>query len=309
MMICTLTPNPSVDYHMDLSKTGFVPGRINRSAKEELFPGGKGLNVSVILSELGIPSTAWGFSAGKVGALLEALAEERGVSCDLIRLPKGETRINVKLDGEIESAVNGSGPGIGPESLKKLLDRVRGLTASDTLILSGNLPSENGSLYEKICREAAAAGVRLIVDAEGDDLRTALRFGPFLVKPNEEELLSLYGSTDHSDDNLVRLLERCISDGAKSALVTLGERGALYLTPEGELYRAAVKGSRSIVSTVGAGDSTVAGLVAGLMRYPDSPGEVLRLACGAGTATAMCRWLASGKEIEEAVSFVESRKI
>ena len=308
-MICTLTPNPSVDYHMDMSKTGFVPGRINRSSKEELFPGGKGLNVSVILSELGIPSTAWGFSAGKVGTLLEALAAERGVSCDLIRLPEGETRINVKLDGEPESAVNGSGPRIGQGPLEELLDRVRGLTASDTLILSGNLPSGNGSLYEKICREAAAAGVRLIADAEGEDLRTALRFGPFLVKPNEEELLSLYGSADHSDDNLVRLLERCVSDGAKSALVTLGARGALYLTPEGELYRAVINGSPEMVSTVGAGDSTVAGFVAGLTRYPDSPGEALRLSCGAGTATALCRWLASAEEIEEAASLVEVRRI
>ena len=308
-MIYTLTVNPSVDFHMDLSRSGFEAGKINRSLGEEMFPGGKGLNVSVVLAQLGIDSTAWGFAAGRCGGLLEALAEERGVRCRLIRLSEGETRINVKLDCEQETAINGNGPSIPPEAVSLLMENVRSLSSADTLVLSGNLQAGSENLYEAVCHEAFGRGARLAVDTGGEDLRRVLGSAPYLIKPNEDELLEMYGSSDHSEENIISLMRKCHLDGAQSVLATLGERGALYLSLEGELFRAAVVKPGPVVSTVGAGDSTVAGFLAGVSRFPGDYGRALHLACAAGTAAARCRWLASGAEIEAAAADIVVERI
>lgn len=297
-MIYTITANPAIDYHMDLEGTGFFPGEINRSEREEMFPGGKGLNVSVILSRLGVDSTAWGFAAGKTGDLLEALAREKGCSCDFIRLPAGETRINVKLDCSLETAVNGKGPAITEEAVRELLERVNTLCAGDTLILSGNLQAGTINLYEAVCRALSDRDIRVVVDTEGDNLKQTFRYRPFLIKPNEEELAALYGSPGNTRKTIVSLMKRCREDGVRNVLVTLGGRGALFLSEEGQLYQVRIKKEQSVISTVGAGDSTIAGFLAGLIRYQDRYEEVLSLACAAGTATACVKWLASAEEIE-----------
>lgn len=308
-MIYTVTVNPSVDYHMDLSRTGFEAGKINRSSKEEMFPGGKGLNVSVVLAQLGIESTAWGFSAGKCGDLLEALAAERGVHCSFIRLPEGETRINVKLDCDAETAVNGSGPKISPESVDQLLEGVKNLSPADTIVLSGNLQTGTGDLYVSVCKEALKRGVRLVVDTGGEQLREVLGFHPYLIKPNEDELLEMYNASDRSEKGIISLMERCRTDGALSVLATLGERGALYLAPGGDLFRASILKTDRMISTVGAGDSTVAGFLAGISMFPGDYGKALHLACSAGTAASRCRWLASKEEIEAAAEDILVEKI
>lgn len=309
-MIYTLTANPAIDYHMDLSASGLQPGEINRSVREEMFPGGKGLNVSVILSVLGIDNTAWGFTAGKTGDLLEALAAEKGCRCDFIRIPEGETRINVKLDCAQETAVNGNGPAIGPEQINALLDRVRQLEAGDTLILSGKLQAGTVNLYEAVCREMVGRKIRLIVDTEGEDLKRTFAYHPFLIKPNEEELLALYQGSDSSRDGIVALMKNCHNDGVKNVLVTLGGAGALLLTETGELYQAVISGEYEILSTVGAGDSTIAGFLAGMIRYGDQhEEEALALACAAGTATACRQWLAGRQEIESLTDHIRVSRL
>ena len=297
-MIYTITVNPAVDYHMDLTESGLHPGQINRSAKEELFPGGKGINVSVILSRLGVESTAWGFAAGKTGRLLEAITNEFGCRCDFIYLPEGETRINVKLDCAQETAVNGTGPQIGKAQIRDLLDRVTALTASDTLVLSGNLPGSAGDLYQTICRICSERGIRFVVDAEGEALHSTFSCGPFLIKPNQEELLEMYHSGKNTEEEIISLMHRAQAEGAANVFVTLGGDGALLLTEDGRLYRAVLEKKLPMVSTVGAGDSSIGGFLAGLERYNGDAAKSMRLACAAGSATAYRKWLASGPEIE-----------
>ena len=296
-MIYTLTANPAIDYHMDLAETGLRQGEINRSAKEEMFPGGKGLNVSVILSELGMENIAWGFIAGKTGGVLEQLALEKGCRCEFIRLPEGETRINVKLDCQPETAINGTGPAIGEEQIAQLMERIGRLTKEDTLILSGNLHAGAVNLYEVICRAIEGRGVRLIVDTESRNLRCTFAYHPFLIKPNEEELLKLYDSTDRSTASLVSLMMRCQEEGVRNVLVTLGREGAMLLSENGGLYQAGIDNAKPAVSSVGAGDSTVAGFLAGLAQYGEDYEKALQLACAAGSATACRKWLAKRDEI------------
>ncbi|MBR2765497.1 MAG: 1-phosphofructokinase family hexose kinase [Blautia sp.] len=321
-MLYTLTVNPAVDYHMDLSGSGFEPGRINRAAGEEALPGGKGLNVSVMLSRFGVPSVAWGFAAGNVGELLAALAARYGCRCDFTILPAGETRINVKLDCENETAINGKGPDIPESAIDGLLEKAECLTDGDTLVLSGNLPAACADLYGRLCGIAARRGARTVVDAEGSALRDALPLHPFLIKPNEEELLGLYGMDDSqttlrggpADDErevtvkelvteqlqwkLFRLMRRCQEDGAENVLLSCGEKGAWLLTKDGRLFQAVLEEKRNAVSTVGAGDSMLAGFLASLTRDPDDYEKALRLGCAAGSATAFDRWLAGAREAE-----------
>ena len=307
-MIYTITVNPAVDYHMDLTKSGLCPGQINRSSKEELFPGGKGINVSVILSRLGVESTAWGFAAGKTGRLLEAITKDFGCRCDFIYLPEGETRINVKLDYEQETAVNGTGPQIGRESIHSLLDRIGALTASDTLVLSGNLPGSAEDLYQTICGICSDRGIRFVVDAEGEALHSTFRYRPFLIKPNQDELLEMYHSEKNTEEEIISLMHRAQEEGAVNVFVTLGGDGALLLTEDGMLYRAVLENRQPMVSTVGAGDSSIGGFLAGLERYDGDAAKSMRLACAAGTATAYRKWLASGEEIEAVLENVSVKE-
>ena len=304
-MIYTVTVNPAVDYHMDLTGSGFEPGRINRSAGEEALPGGKGLNVSVMLSRLGIPSVAWGFTAGRVGELLAGLAAEYGCRCDFTRLSGGETRINVKLDCENETAVNGRGPEIPLSAVDMLMEKAEGLTDRDTLVLSGNLQTGSGDLYGRLCRTASRRGARTVVDAEGAALRDVLHFHPFLIKPNEEELTGLFAGDAReqtgaapSQQGLVEWMHGCQEAGAQHVLLSRGEKGALLLTEQGRLFHAVLKKKVHAVSTVGAGDSMLAGFLAALCREPDNYEEALRLGCAAGSATACSRWLAGAQETE-----------
>ena len=335
-MIYTLTVNPAIDYHMDLTRSGFTAGQINRSQKEEMFPGGKGLNVSVVLSRLGVPSIAWGFTAGRTGTLLESLAGGCGCRCDFIRLPQGETRINVKLDCDEETAVNGCGPEIGAAQTEELLRKVRQLTPEDTLILSGNLQAGPVNLYEAASRICHENGVRFVADTEGDNLKATLPYHPFLIKPNEEELLALYNETGKNDlaeateALLISLMEKCRADGARNVLVTLGSRGALFLSEEGDVFRVTVTGDHKIVSTVGAGDSAIAGFLAGLQRcgmqsaspcrnaasgpaggspHREHYRHALRLSCAAGTATACAKWLCSGEAAEDMIRCVDVSEV
>ncbi|MBQ1511375.1 MAG: hexose kinase [Selenomonadaceae bacterium] len=297
-MIYTLTVNPCVDYHMSLEHTSLQVGEINRSEGEEVYPGGKGLNVSVVLSRLGVENVAWGFGAGRIGKLVKHLAKDQGCNVDLLWLPDGETRINVKLDGRIETAINGRGPEITVEAMAELLVRSSNLTGDDILVLSGFSQTGSGSLYYQVCQAATGAGASLVVDAQGKALSDTFCCHPFLIKPNEEELLGLFSETDHSEDTYVRLMGLCQDAGVRNILLSLGKDGALLLCEDGRLYRARIEDDKKVISTVGAGDSMVAGFITG---YTESNGDFKQafyMGVATGSASAFSENLATRTEVE-----------
>ncbi len=292
-MIYTVTCNPALDYVMRVPS--FLPGETNRAETAELQAGGKGINVSYILTQLGRESVALGFLAGDTGELLLRRIREMGVRSDFLFLPAGQTRINVKVKSRLETELNGQGPEIPNASLTALLEKLDRLDEGDTLVLSGSVPpSLPPSVYGDILNHLAGKGVRSVVDATGDLLALSLPFRPFLVKPNHRELGDLLGRFLAPDDIPAltlgaRELQR---RGAENVLVSLGEHGAL-LAADGEIYlQKAPAGSPQ--NSVGAGDSAVAGFLA---ACDQGYAQGLRLAVAAGSATAFSPGLARREEI------------
>lgn len=292
-MIYTLTLNPALDYALYLP--AFTEGKTNRSAREQLDFGGKGINVSYILHQLGVPTVALGFIAGFTGEALRAMLEREGIPCEFIALERGMTRINVKIKSEKESEINAQGPDIPPEAMEKLYDRLDRLGAGDTLLLAGSVPASlPKDIYETILARLDGKGVRYAVDAEGQLLLNVLKYRPYLIKPNRAELCGLVGR-ELTDDADVECAARGLQSlGAQNVLVSLGGEGALLLDEQGEVHRAPAVGGRP-VNTVGAGDSMVAGFLAGAPLGYD---YALRLGLAAGGATATSPCLATKKEIE-----------
>lgn len=292
-MIYTLTLNPALDYALYLP--AFSEGKTNRSAREQLDFGGKGINVSYILHQLGVPTVALGFIAGFTGEALRAMLEREGIPCEFIALERGMTRINVKIKSEKESEINAQGPDIPPEALERLYARLDRLGAGDTLLLAGSVPASlPKDIYETILARLDGKGVRYAVDAEGQLLLNVLKYRPYLIKPNRAELCGLVGR-ELTDDADVECAARGLQSlGAQNVLVSLGGEGALLLDEQGEVHRAPAVGGRP-VNTVGAGDSMVAGFLAGAPLGYD---YALRLGLAAGGATATSPCLATKKEIE-----------
>ena len=294
-MIATVTFNPALDYELRLA--ALRPGEINRAEGEALRFGGKGINVSVMLGRLGAGTTALGFTAGFTGLALEEGLARAGVRTGFVRLPAGLTRINVKVRAEEETELNGRGPAIPPESLEALLDRLDGLSAGDFLVLAGSVPAGlPGGVYGRILDRLAGRGVEAVVDAEGALLRDALSRRPFLVKPNRRELEDLLGRALPTEGDLRDVAAALRRAGARNVLVSLGAGGALLLDETGAFRRAAAPAGTARGS-VGAGDSMVAGFLAGWLaggRWEDA----LRLAVAAGSATAFADGLARREEVE-----------
>ncbi len=291
-MIYTVTTNPSLDYYMELS--AFAAGSINRSQKETLVAGGKGINVSIVLARLGADTCALGFAAGHTGDLLCTLLQESGCESDFVRLPSGSTRINVKILCEPETAINGAGPAIDEQSAKALCEKLDKLCADDILVLSGNLQGSGENLYQILGACANRAGAKLVVDAQTDALRQTLSLHPWLIKPNRDELAEFFGASADTDEQVRKLAQELQQMGARNVLVSLGADGAMLLGEDGTCLRAYVEEIAPAISTVGAGDSMVAGFLAG---YRQGAVEALRLASAAGTATAFCTVLAEKEDI------------
>lgn len=295
-MIYTVTLNPALDYLMYLPC--LLPGQISRAGREELQPGGKGINVSLILRQLGVVSTALGFLAGGTGALLRSLIEEHGVKTDFLSLPQGMTRINVKLKSGEESEINGRGPDIPPASLQALLDRLSALEEGDTLILSGSVPpSLPTKIYGRLLKQVADKGIRTVVDAAGELLLHALPYRPFLIKPNCRELSELAGRPlDPADHAALLAAARGLQEkGAQNVIVSLGAHGALLVEPGGtSYYQEAAQGH--LQNSVGAGDSMVAGFLTAYDQL--GPKDALRFAAACGAATAFSPRLATREEID-----------
>ena len=295
-MIYTLTLNPALDYVMRLPSV--KEGATNRAVSTNLQFGGKGVNVSLVLSALGVENTALGFAAGFTGAALTAYLTERGVRADFIPLPEGLTRINVKLktpEGAYpETEINAAGPAIPADCMDALYRKLDALTEGDTLVLAGSIPSSlPKDTYRAIMERLAGRGIRFAVDAEGALLTETLPFRPFLIKPNRAELEGIMGRELPTDPDLEEAAAELQRRGAVNVLVSLGGEGALLLDENGEYHRA--KALPIVpVNTVGAGDSTVAGFLAGVGR---GYGYALKLAMACGGATAAGEGIASRNAI------------
>ena len=293
-MIYTVTLNPAVDYVVHVPV--LTQGQILRSTREQVFFGGKGVNVSSVLHTLGVASVATGFLAGFTGQAIETELARQGIGTDFVFLPDGFTRINLKLRTGVETDINGGGPVIGPADLAALEEKLTRLRAGDIAVLAGSVPlSLAGNPYADLMAHLAGRGLRFVVDTTGAQLRSVLPLQPFLVKPNGQELGELFGVRIASAAEAAKDATRLQELGARNVLVSLGAQGAVLADETGCIWQQpACRGET--VNTVGAGDSMVAGFLAGFAQA-GSYQEALRLGTACGSATAFCEGLAAAAQI------------
>lgn len=294
-MIYTVTFNPAVDYVMHIDE--LRAGATNRSASEEIYFGGKGINVSAVLNELGIKSRALGFTAGFTGAAIEQGLRDMGIDSDFIRLEKGCSRINVKLKSGTETEINGQGPDIDSASVDRLLWKLNELTTGDTVVLAGSVPKTlPADIYERILGMLDGRGVRAAVDASGKLLLNVLKYRPFLIKPNKDELAELFGVDISGIDDVERYAEKLKEMGALNVLVSMAGDGALLVDADGVTHRCGVfRGT--VRNSVGAGDSMVAGFLTGCESGDYE--YALKLGTAAGGAAAFSDGLPERALIDE----------
>lgn len=293
-MIYTVTFNPAIDY---IVHTGTMQvGQVNRSQGEELYFGGKGINVSFVLHELGLPSKALGFVAGFTGAAIEAGIQEQGIATDFVHLDSGFSRINVKIKSGEETELNGQGPDISEAAVAELFEKLNQLQDGDILILAGSIPNTMpADSYEKILAHLSDKNIKVVVDATKDLLLKVLPYHPFLIKPNNHELGELFGVTLHSIEEIATYAKKLQEMGAQNVLISMAGDGALLIDETGKQHVCGVcKGT--VKNSVGAGDSMVAGFVAGSMHGDYE--AALKLGTAAGGATAFSEGLAQRAEIE-----------
>ncbi|MGO5239561.1 1-phosphofructokinase [Parolsenella sp. LCP21S3_E11] len=294
-MICTVTFNPSLDYIVRVDDMRL--GVINRTTYEQVLPGGKGINVSIVLGNLGHASRALGFLAGFTGAEIARRVSEAGVSADFIEVAEGMSRINAKIKSNEETELNGQGPLITEENIEELYAKLDILGEGDTLVISGSVPNTlPGDMYERIMARLDGRGVRIVVDAERDLLTRVLPYKPFLVKPNNIELGDIYGVTLETRDEVVPYAKRMQEAGAQNVLVSMAGEGGVLVSADGQVFQSpAAKGT--VVNSVGAGDSSVAGFLAGLIET-GSYETAFRMALASGSASAFSDHLATRPEVE-----------
>lgn len=293
-MIYTVTFNPSLDYVIQVDK--LVPGEINRTTHEAVYPGGKGNNVSVILSNLGHSSKALGFTAGFTGEALENMLKEFGCDTAFIRLPEGSTRINVKINAGEETEINGQGPVITEEAQQALFEQLDALKKEDILVLAGSIPNTLPSdIYERILEHLQGRGIHFVVDATKDLLLKVLKYHPFLIKPNNHELGEMFGVTLKTRDEIVAYAKKLQEMGAENVLVSMAGDGAILLTEDGIIYKAKPPKGK-VLNSVGAGDSMVAGFLTGYLNTGEYE-KAFRLGVVTGSATAFQYWLATKEDI------------
>ncbi len=293
-MIYTVTFNPSIDYIVRLDR--FTTGEINRVNYEQILPGGKGINVSIVLKNLGHESTALGFTAGFTGTAMRQMLASFGVAEDFVPLGDGFSRINVKIKAERETEINGQGPVITEEARRALFDKLDRLARGDTLVLAGSIPNTlPDDMYERIMEHLAGRGIRIVVDATKNLLRRVLKYRPFLIKPNNHELGEMFGVALQTDEEIVAHAKKLQAEGAENVLISMAGDGALLITKEGEFYRApAPRGT--LVNSVGAGDSMVAGFLAGFMESGGDYARAFHMGVATGSASAFSENLATRDE-------------
>lgn len=295
-MICTVTFNPSLDYIVRVDDMRL--GVINRTTYEQVLPGGKGINVSIVLGNLGHESRALGFLAGFTGAEIARRVREAGVDADFIEVAEGMSRINAKIKSNEETELNGQGPFITEADIEQLYARLDVLSQDDTLVISGSVPATlPGDMYGRIMERLDGRGVRIVVDAERELLTRVLPYRPFLVKPNNIELGDIYGVKLETRADVIPYAKRMQQAGARNVLVSMAGEGGVLVAESGEVFDSpAAKGE--VVNSVGAGDSSVAGFLAGLAET-SSYETAFRMALAAGSASAFSNHLATRPEVEE----------
>lgn len=294
-MIYTVTFNPSLDYIVTVKN--FQTGMVNRTVDEIIYPGGKGINVSMVLKNLGFDNTALGFMAGFTGDEICRLLEEKGVKADFIHVARGVSRINVKLRSNEESEINGMGPAIMQEDIKKLYEKLDQLQDGDVLVLAGSIPSVMPeSMYMDIMKHLEEKKLNIAVDATRDLLVNVLPYHPFLIKPNNHELGEIFGVTITDKDDVVKYAKKLQERGARNVLISMAGDGAVLVTEDGQEFRAeAPKGE--LKNSVGAGDSMVAGFLAGYLST-GSYAEAFKMGVCTGSASAFSEEFATKAEVQ-----------
>ncbi len=293
-MVYTVTFNPSLDYIVKVE--GFQTGKTNRTSEEKLYAGGKGINVAEVLAELGVACTALYFSAGFVGKEITRRVSSYGIHAGEIELSGGCSRINVKLSSGEETEINGMGPDIDAAAMERLWERLKEIGPSDYLVLAGSIPNSlPRTVYSDIMKQLAGKTAGIVVDATGDLLLDTLRYRPFLIKPNQQEIEELFGVKLSSREQICEYAVKLRDMGAQNVIVSLGEKGAVFAAQDGLIYTCdAPKGK--VTNAVGAGDSLVAGFLSGHIRG-EHISDVFKLGVCTGSATAFAEHLATKEEV------------
>lgn len=301
-MIYTITFNPALDYIVSVED--FQMGMTNRTTEETMLPGGKGINVSIVLKNLGFDSTALGFTAGFTGEEIKRRLEETGCSSQFITIPQGMSRINLKLKSADGTEINGMGPDIDPESMQKLMGQLDTLQPKDILVLAGSIPNSiSNSIYKEIMERLAAKDILVVVDATKDLLVNVLENRPFLIKPNNHELGEIFGVQLKKREEAVPYARKLQEMGARNVLVSMAGEGAVLADENGDIWESPAPEGK-LVNGVGAGDSMVAGFLAGWLKSGDYR-QAFRMGVAAGSASAFSELLATGKEVEDLLEKME----
>lgn len=297
-MIYTITLNPALDYIIKLKE--LVPNEINTSESEYILPGGKGINVSIILKRLEVESVALGFISSFTGKEIQKLVEKEKIQTDFINLEEGHSRINVKiLEDEKETAINSKGPLVDNKSIEKLYQKLNNLKENDILVLSGSIPKGiKEDIYEEICEKIKDKNVKIVVDSTKNLLLNTLKYDPFLIKPNHHELGEIFNVQIVNQDLAIEYAKKLQQKGAQNVLVSMGEKGSILLDENGKSYKKAAISNKNVINTVGAGDSMVAGFLAGYLKYKNYE-DALKLGIASASATVNNVFLGTKDEINE----------
>ena len=295
-MIYTITFNPALDYIVRVDD--FKLGSVNRTSYEEIYAGGKGINVSIVLNNLGVESKVLGYIAGFTGDEIERKVKEFGCDSDFIKLHNGMSRINVKLKSSEESEINGQGPQVNNESLEELYKKLDFLKEDDILVLAGSIPSTlPKDIYESIMKRLDGRKIKFVVDATGDLLLNVLNYKPFLIKPNHHELAELFNVEIKNEDEIIYYAKKLKEMGARNVLISMAGDGAIFVTETGEVLKSAVPKGK-VRNSVGAGDSMVGGFIAGYLKH-NKLEEAFKMGVATGSASAFSDGLATKDKVEE----------
>ena len=305
-MIYTITFNPALDYIMVVPSCR--SGEVNRTESEKIMAGGKGINVSIVLNNMGVENTALGFISGFTGGAIENILADMNCKTDFIKLDNGFSRINVKIKSDTETEINGQGPDISDGAVKKLYEKLDSLNDGDTLVLAGSIPVTMPSdIYEQIMKKLQDKNVTIIVDATKNLLLNVLKYHPFLIKPNHHELGEIFGVELSEWEDVVPYAKKLQEMGAVNVLVSMGGKGGVRLSEDGKVV--ATKATTSVVkNSVGAGDSSVAGFIAGWLQKKDYD-YAFSMAMATGGASAASDYLATKQEVEESLKRVDLKHI
>ncbi len=302
-MIYTITLNPAIDFVINVDKLIF--GAINRSESENIYCGGKGINVSSVLNELGVPSIATGFVAGFTGRQIEQELQKNGIDTDFVHLQSGYSRINVKIRGDEETDINTQGPQITDFDMHLLYKKLEQITNDDTVVLSGSVPQKaDDSVYAKILSKISKSGATIVVDSTGKQLLNTLEYKPFLIKPNIGELMDTFSIKVTTLHDIEKYAIKLQNLGAKNVLVSMGDKGSALFTEKKQVILQSAPSGKAL-NTVGAGDSMVAGFIAGYKKTGDYK-YALKLATACGSATAFSEGLCKRDDIIRTLELIEN---